>query len=50
MAGARLFAQIPSEAKLEETFREMVRRLIETVGHPPTTGEPLLRLPATPKK
>jgi|HubBroStandDraft_2_1064218.scaffolds.fasta_scaffold96721_2 nanoRNase/pAp phosphatase (c-di-AMP/oligoRNAs hydrolase) len=46
MAGARLFAQITSEAKLDETFQEMVRRLIETLGHPPTLGEPLLRLPA----
>jgi nanoRNase/pAp phosphatase (c-di-AMP/oligoRNAs hydrolase) len=45
MAGARLFAQITSEAKLDETFEEMVRRLIETLGHPPTLGEPLLRLP-----
>ena len=49
MAGARLFAQIPSEEKLAETFQEMVRRLIETLGHPPTAGEPLLRPPATPK-
>ena len=46
MAGARLFAQITSEAKLAETFQEMVRRLIETLGHPQTAGEPLLRAPA----
>jgi nanoRNase/pAp phosphatase (c-di-AMP/oligoRNAs hydrolase) len=46
MAGARLFAQTTSEGKLAETFREMVRRLIETLGHPPTAGEPLLRAPA----
>ena len=32
MAGARLFAQIPSEAKLAETFQEMVRRLHRDAG------------------
>ena len=46
MAGARLFAQITSEGKLAETFQEMVRRLIETLGHPQTPGEPLLRAPS----
>jgi nanoRNase/pAp phosphatase (c-di-AMP/oligoRNAs hydrolase) len=45
MAGARLFAPVTSEAKLEETFQEMVRRLIETLGLPHTAGDPLIRLP-----
>jgi nanoRNase/pAp phosphatase (c-di-AMP/oligoRNAs hydrolase) len=48
MAGARLFATVTSEAMLEQTFQEMVRRLLETVGIQPTPGEPLLRLPAKP--
>jgi nanoRNase/pAp phosphatase (c-di-AMP/oligoRNAs hydrolase) len=43
MAGARLFASVTSEEALEATFQEMVRRLLEVLGHPPTTGEPLLR-------
>jgi nanoRNase/pAp phosphatase (c-di-AMP/oligoRNAs hydrolase) len=44
MAGARLFGQVTSEAKLEETFQEMVRRLLETLGLPHAAGDPLLRL------
>jgi nanoRNase/pAp phosphatase (c-di-AMP/oligoRNAs hydrolase) len=43
MAGARLFATFTSEDGLEATFQEMVRRLLEVLGHPPTAGEPLLR-------
>ena len=43
--GARLFATVTSEAELEATFKEMVRRLLETLGRPPTEGDPLLRLP-----
>jgi len=46
MAGARLFAHVTSDGKLAETFQEMVRRMIETLGHPLTAGEPLLRAPA----
>ena len=45
MAGARLFATVTSEAALEATFLEIVRRLCETLGRPPTEGDPLLRLP-----
>ena len=41
MAGARLFATVASEAELEATFEEMVRRLSETLGQPPTEGDPL---------
>jgi nanoRNase/pAp phosphatase (c-di-AMP/oligoRNAs hydrolase) len=44
MAGARLFATVASEESLEATFQEMVRRLLEVLGHPPVRGEPLLRL------
>jgi nanoRNase/pAp phosphatase (c-di-AMP/oligoRNAs hydrolase) len=44
MAGARLFATVASEESLEATFQEMVRRLLEVLGHPPARGEPLLRL------
>jgi nanoRNase/pAp phosphatase (c-di-AMP/oligoRNAs hydrolase) len=43
MAGARLFPAVTSEASLEATFQEMVRRLLEVLGHPPAAGEPLLR-------
>ncbi len=45
MAGARLFATVTSEAALEATFKEIVRRLMETLGQPPVEGDPLLRLP-----
>jgi nanoRNase/pAp phosphatase (c-di-AMP/oligoRNAs hydrolase) len=44
MAGARLFPPITSAATLEASYGEMVRRLLETLGHPTTVGEPLLRL------
>jgi nanoRNase/pAp phosphatase (c-di-AMP/oligoRNAs hydrolase) len=45
MAGARLHAPITSEAALAATFDDMVRRLLEVLGHPVSAGEPLLRLP-----
>ncbi|HVZ88335.1 MAG TPA: DHH family phosphoesterase [Polyangia bacterium] len=43
MAGARLFGSVTSPEALTERSSEMVRRLLETLGHPPSTGEPLLR-------
>jgi nanoRNase/pAp phosphatase (c-di-AMP/oligoRNAs hydrolase) len=49
MAGARLFAPVTSEQALDATYQEMVRRLLEVLGHPPTVGEPLLR-PQSPGK
>jgi nanoRNase/pAp phosphatase (c-di-AMP/oligoRNAs hydrolase) len=45
MAGARLVAPVTSDEALETTFQELVRRLVEVLGHPPTPGEPLLKLP-----
>ncbi|HEY4393861.1 MAG TPA: DHH family phosphoesterase [Polyangia bacterium] len=45
MAGARLFATVTSEAALEVNFKEMVRRLLETLGQPLIEGDPLLRIP-----
>jgi nanoRNase/pAp phosphatase (c-di-AMP/oligoRNAs hydrolase) len=50
MAGARLFAPVTSEAKLEEVFREMVRRLIETLGQAAVAGDPLLSSSPTPPR
>jgi nanoRNase/pAp phosphatase (c-di-AMP/oligoRNAs hydrolase) len=44
MAGARLFAEITSEQDLQATFDEMVKRLLELLGRPPSEGDPLLRL------
>jgi nanoRNase/pAp phosphatase (c-di-AMP/oligoRNAs hydrolase) len=45
MAGARLYAQVVSEAALGASFREMVLRLLEALDRPTNAGEPLLRLP-----
>jgi nanoRNase/pAp phosphatase (c-di-AMP/oligoRNAs hydrolase) len=42
MAGARLFATVHSQPELEASFQEMVRRLCEALGHPPTRPTPLL--------
>jgi nanoRNase/pAp phosphatase (c-di-AMP/oligoRNAs hydrolase) len=42
MAGARLYPAIRTVADLERIFREMVRRLLDTLGIPPSSGEPLL--------
>jgi len=46
MAGARLFARVTSEAQLAVAFKDIVRRLIATLGHAETPGDPLLSLPA----
>jgi nanoRNase/pAp phosphatase (c-di-AMP/oligoRNAs hydrolase) len=43
MAGARLHGTLATAAELEATFREMVRRLVETLAIPVTSGEPLLK-------
>src|SRR5262249_33635818 len=43
MAGARLFARVPSDQALQATFLEMVRRLREVLGNEARVGEPLLR-------
>ena len=43
MAGARLQATLATASELEATFREMVRRLAETLGIPAGSGEPLLK-------
>jgi nanoRNase/pAp phosphatase (c-di-AMP/oligoRNAs hydrolase) len=46
MAGARLFAAVPSAETLQPLFVEMVRRLCETLGHAPAaTSIPLLEHP-----
>jgi len=42
MAGARLFNVIRSPAALQTAFAEMVKRLLEALGHPQTHGDPLL--------
>jgi nanoRNase/pAp phosphatase (c-di-AMP/oligoRNAs hydrolase) len=43
MAGARLHGAVTSTAELEMMFREMVRRLVETLGVSADSGEPLLK-------
>jgi nanoRNase/pAp phosphatase (c-di-AMP/oligoRNAs hydrolase) len=46
MAGARLFARVTSEAQLAVAFKDIVQRLIATLGHAEIPGDPLLSLPA----
>jgi hypothetical protein len=43
MAGARLHATLATASELEATFREMVRRLVDTLAIPAGSGEPLLK-------
>jgi nanoRNase/pAp phosphatase (c-di-AMP/oligoRNAs hydrolase) len=43
MAGARLHAAVTSAVELEAMFREMVRRLVETLGVTAVRSEPLLK-------
>ncbi|HXU60557.1 MAG TPA: DHH family phosphoesterase [Polyangia bacterium] len=43
MAGARLHATLATAAELEASFREMVRRLVDTLAIPAGSGEPLLK-------
>jgi nanoRNase/pAp phosphatase (c-di-AMP/oligoRNAs hydrolase) len=45
MAGARLYAPVPTEESLAASFDEMVRRLLEVLGRPASAGEPLLHIP-----
>ena len=45
MAGARLYAPVVSEAGLGDSFRDMVRRLLEALDRPTDAGEPLLKMP-----
>ena len=42
MAGARLFNVIRTPDALQAAFVEMVKRLGQALGHPPTDGAPLL--------
>jgi nanoRNase/pAp phosphatase (c-di-AMP/oligoRNAs hydrolase) len=46
MAGARLFAPVRSQVALAASFAEMVRRLLDALGHPPTESASLLDLSA----
>lgn len=44
MAGARLFAPVVSDQALADTAREMVRRLLDVLGHDSVPAQPLLAL------